>query len=70
MSMKYLGHWKLYYVNYQNYQNLMLLIPRILNEHRCIYSCLRFPPKKNWLQYVRRVYVTAINFPCIIALVY
>ena len=55
-----------YYVNYQNYQNLML----ILNEHWCIYSCLQIPPRENWFQYVRRVYVTAINFPCIITLVY
>ena len=39
--------------------------PRILNEHWCIYSCLQIPPKENWFQYVRRVYTTAINFPCI-----
>ena len=42
---------------------------RILNEHWCIYSCLQIPPKENWFQYVRRVYATAINFPCIITLV-
>ena len=42
--------------------------PRILNEHWCIYSCLQIPPRENWLQYVRRVYATAINFPCIITL--
>ena len=23
------------------------------------------PPRENWFQYVRRVYATAINFPCI-----
>ena len=42
--------------------------PPILNEHRCIYSCLQIPPKENWFQYVRRVYETAINFLCIITL--
>ena len=52
-----------YYVNYQNYQNLM-----ILNEHCCVYSCLQIPPKENWFQYVRRVYTTTINFPCITSL--
>ena len=41
---------------------------RILNEHWCIYSCLQIPPRENWFQYVRRVYATAINFPCIISL--
>ena len=46
--------------------------PRILDElgeHWCIYSCLQIPPK-NWFQYVRRVYTTAINFPCISTLVF
>ena len=38
--------------------------PRILNKHWCIYSCLRIPPRENWLQYVYRVYTTAIDFPC------
>ena len=42
--------------------------PRILDEHWYIYSCLRIPPRENWFQYVRRVYATAINFPCIITL--
>ena len=40
--------------------------PRILHEHWCIYSCFQIPPRENWFQYVRRVYATAINFPCII----
>ena len=44
--------------------------PRVLNEHWCIYSCLQIPPRKNWFQYVRRVYTTAINFFCIVTLVY
>ena len=39
--------------------------PRILDEHWCIYSCLHIPPRENWFQYVRRVYATAINCPCI-----
>ena len=43
--------------------------PRILNEHCCIYSCLQIPSGENWFQYVRRLYATAINFPCIITLV-
>ena len=59
--MKYSGN---YYVNFQNYQNLTQL-PRILDEHWGIYSCLQRPPRENWFQYVRRVYTTAINFPCI-----
>ena len=42
--------------------------PQIINEHWCIYSCLQIPPRENWFQYVRRVYATAINFPCIITL--
>ena len=59
--MKYSGN---YYVNFQNYQNLTQL-PRTLDEHWGIYSCLQSPPRENWFQYVRRVYTTAINFPCI-----
>ena len=43
--------------------------PRILDEHWCIYSCLQIPPRENWFQYLRRVYTTAINFPCISTLV-
>ena len=31
-------------------------------------SCLQIPPRENWFQYVRRVYATAINFPCITTL--
>ena len=42
--------------------------PRIINEHWCTYSCLQIPPRENWFLYVRRVYATAINFPCIITL--
>ena len=43
--------------------------PRILNEHWSIYSCLQIPPRENWFQYVRRLYATENNFPCIITLV-
>jgi len=42
--------------------------PRILNKQSCIYSCLQIQPRENWFPYVRRVYATAINFPCIITL--
>ena len=42
-----------------NYQNVMLLSS----------SCLQIPPRENCFQYVRRVYATAINFPCIITLI-
>ena len=54
---------------YVNYQNLMLLPPRILNEHWCIYSCLQIPLRENWFQCVSRVYTTAFNFPCITPLI-
>ena len=43
--------------------------PRILDEHWCFYSCLQIPPRENLFQYVRRVYTTAINFPCITSLI-
>ena len=35
---------------------------------QCIYLCLQIPARENRFQYVRRVYATAINFPCIITL--
>ena len=43
--------------------------PRILDEHISIFFCLQIPPRENWFQHVRRVYATAINFPCIITLI-
>ena len=43
--------------------------PRRLDEHWCIYSCLQIPPREKCFQYTRRVYATAINFPCIKSLV-
>ena len=54
-----------YYVNYQNFQNLMLLTSSDTKKHWCIYSCLQISPKENWFQFVLRVYTTAINFPCL-----
>ena len=57
-----------YYVNYQTYQNVMLLTS--LNTKRTIEHLfyLQILPRENWFQYVRRIYATAINFPCIITL--
>ena len=50
-----------YYVNYQNYQNLMLLTSS--DTSILVY---KFRPERTGLiQYVLRVYATAINFPCI-----
>ena len=57
-----------FYVNYQIYQNVMLLTLSDTKKHWCIYSCLQIPPRENWFQYVRRVYATAIIFPSIITL--
>ena len=33
-----------------------------------LFVCFQIPPRENWFQHVRRVYATAINFPCIITL--
>ena len=55
-------------MNYQIYQNLMFLTSSD-SKRTLIFSCLQIPPRENWWQYVRRVYATAINFPCIITLV-
>ena len=49
-----------FYVNYQNYQNLMLLTSSD--------TVASIPPRDNWFQNVRRVYASAINLPCIITL--
>jgi len=58
-----------YYVNYKNYQILMLLTSS--DTKRTIMHQFLFTnsASKNWFQYVRGVYATAINFPCIITLV-
>ena len=39
--------------------------PRILEEHWCIYFCSQIPPRENWFQYVHRVFIATINYPCI-----
>ena len=59
-----------YYVNYQNYQNSMLLSSS--DTERTLRHLFLFTNSagENWFQYVRRVYMTANNFPCIIPLIY
>ena len=57
--MTYSGHRKLLCELSKLSKFNAFLPPRILNEH------LQIPPKDNRFQYVRRVYKTAINFPCI-----
>ena len=54
-----------YCVNYQNYQNLMPLTSS--DTKRTLMHLFLFTnsAQENWFQYVRRVYTTAINFPCI-----
>ena len=62
-SITYSGHRKLL-CELSKLLNLMLLTSS--NSKRTLmHSCLQIPPKENWCQYVRRVYTTAINFPCI-----
>ena len=39
-------------MNYQNYQNLMLLSSRDTKRTLCIYSCLQIPPRENWFHYM------------------
>ena len=62
--MKYSGHRKLL-CELSNFLNSMLLSSSD-TKRTLIHSCLQIPPRENWFQYVRRVYATAINFPCII----
>ena len=57
-----------YYVNYVNYQNLMLLSSSDTRRTLMHLLFLQISTRENWFQYVRRVYETAINFPCIITL--
>ena len=57
-----------YYVNYQNYKNWMLIFS---SDTKLMHLFLfTKSPRENWFQYVRRVYVTAINFPSISTLTY
>ena len=60
--------WNYNYVNYQNYQNSMLLTSS--DAKRTLMHLFLFTnsARENWLQYVRRVYATAINFSCIVTL--
>ena len=58
-----------YYVNYQNYQNLMLLTSSDTKRTLMHLLLLEIPPRENWFQYVHRVYTTAIDFPCLTFLV-
>ena len=64
-SMKYSGLWETIVWIIKIFKIQCFYPPRILNEHWCIYSCLQIPPRENWFLYARRVYATAINFPCI-----
>jgi len=53
-----------YYVNYQNYQNAMFLTSsdtRGTLRHLFLFT----NSAQNWFQCVRRVYTTAIIYPCI-----
>ena len=54
----------------RRYNNVYSLIDasKVIMQNQNYYSCLQIPPRVNWIQYVRRVYATAINFPCIITL--
>ena len=56
-----------YYVNYQNFKDLMLLTSS--DTKRTLMHLFLFPPRENWFQYVRRVYAIAINFPRITTLI-
>ena len=56
-SMKYSGHRKL------SCENLMLLTSSdILNEHWCIYSCLRILPRESRFQNVRKYTQLQLTF--------
>ena len=53
-------------MNFQNYQNQILLTSS--DTKRTLMHLFFFTNsshRENWFQYVRRVYTTAINFPCI-----
>ena len=57
-----------YYVHYQNYQNSMLLTSSDMKRTLMYLFLFTNSARENRFQYVRRVYATAINFPCIITL--
>ena len=54
-------------MSYQNYQNLMLLTSS--DTKRTLMHLFLFTNSAQRVQYVRRVYTTAINIPCITPLV-
>ena len=58
-----------YYENYQNYQNLISLSSS--DTKRTLMHLFLFTnsAQRELVQYVRKVYATAINFPCIITLI-
>ena len=57
-----------YCVNYQNYQNLMLLSSSDSKRTLMYLFLFSNSARENWFQYELRVYTTAINFPCSITL--
>ena len=65
--MKYSGYRKLL-CELSKLSKFNALTSSDTKQTRIHYSCLQISPRENWFQYVRRVYATAINFPCIITL--
>ena len=57
-----------YYVNYQNYQNLMLLTSSDIKRTLMHLFLFINSTQRELVSYVRRVYATAIKFPCIVTL--
>ena len=58
-----------YYVNYQNYQNLMLLTSSDTKWTLMHLLLFTNSAQRELVQYVHRVYTTAIEFPCLTFLV-
>ena len=54
-------------INMMNLMNIMNII-NMMNTDASIFV-YKFRPERTGFNYVRRVYATAINFPCIITLV-
>ena len=53
MSTPYMGS-----IFHKKNQRNILVIGNYYVNFQCIYSCLQIPPRENWFQYVRIVYVT------------
>ena len=51
-----------YYVNYKNYQNLMLLSSSDTKRTLMHNYCLQIPPRENWFQYVRNWNKFSLHF--------